>query len=165
MTIEFSADEVYEMGMDIEKNGEAYYRKAAELAKDEAIKAIFVDLMEQEMEHYKTFKELRESLSGKSTAPTVADPEDQSYLYLNALVKSRLFSNEHEAEALATKVKDEMEALRAAMSFEKDTILFFLSMKDMVSDEKGKSEIDRLINEEHKHVVRISKAIDELKSR
>ena len=33
MGIAFSADEVFEMAMDIEKNGEAYYRKALALAK------------------------------------------------------------------------------------------------------------------------------------
>jgi len=54
MTIQFNADEVFEMGMDIEKNGEAFYRRAAELSKDERIKAVFTDLMEQEQQHYET---------------------------------------------------------------------------------------------------------------
>lgn len=159
MNISFNADEVFEMGMDVEANGEAYYRRAAELAKDDGTKKVFLMLMEEEKKHYETFKRLREGLSPKSTRPTIADPEDQEYLYLDALVKSRLFNNVHEAETLASKVGDEVEALRAALTFEKDTILFFQSMKSMTREDLGRKEIDRLIDEERKHVIWISEEI------
>lgn len=159
MSISFNADEVFEMGMDVETNGAAYYRKAAELSKDEGIKKVFLHLMEEEKKHYDTFKKLREALPPKSTQPTITDPEGQEYLYLDALVKSRLFNNVHEAEELASKVSDEIEALRAALTFEKDTILFFQTMKSMTREDLGKSEIDSLIGEERKHVVWISEEI------
>ncbi len=159
MGIAFSADEVFEMGMDIEKNGEAYYRKAAALTKDAGIKAVFADLMKQEHVHYEIFKGLRDKLPPKASLPTVADPESEEYLYLDALVKSRLFNNVHEAESLAAKVGNEIEALKAALTFEKDTVLFFQMMQNMTDERLGRSEIDRLIEEEHKHIVRISGAI------
>jgi rubrerythrin len=159
VAIAFSADEVFEMGMAIEQNGEAFYRKAAGLARDARIKAVFTDLMKQEHLHYETFKMLRDKLPPKATLPILADPESEEYLYLDALVKSRLFNNVHEAETLAGKVQGEVEALRAALTFEKDTILFFLTMKNMTDERLGRGEIDRLIGEEHKHVVRISEAI------
>jgi rubrerythrin len=162
MGIAFSADEVYEMGMDIERNGEAYYQKAAALAKDARVEAIFTDLMKQERQHYLTFKGLRDKLPPKTSLPTVADPESEEYLYLNALVKSRLFNSVHEAESLAAKVTNAVEALKAALVFEKDTVLFFQMMKEMTDERLGKSEIDRLIEEEHKHIVRISAAIKEI---
>lgn len=162
MGIAFSADEVFEMGMDIERNGEAYYRKAAELAKDTAVKAIFTDLMKQEQQHYVIFKELRDNLPPKASLPTVADPESEEYLYLDALVKSRLFNNVHEAESIAAKVGSALEALKAALVFEKDTVLFFQSMKAITDERLGRNEIDRLIEEEHNHIVRIAKAIKEI---
>jgi len=56
MGISFNADEVFEMGMDIEQNGEAYYRKAVELTEDPEIKKIFEELMVAEKAHYETFK-------------------------------------------------------------------------------------------------------------
>jgi rubrerythrin len=162
MGIAFSADEVFEMGMDIERNGEAFYRKAAAIAKDAAVRAIFADLMKQEQQHYVTFKGLRDNLPPRTSLPTVADPESEEYLYLDALVKSRLFNNVHEAETLAGKVGNAVEALKAALVFEKDTVLFFQSMKAMTDERLGKSEIDRLIEEEHGHIVRIAKAIKEI---
>jgi len=162
MAIAFSADEVFEMGMDIERNGEAYYRKAAELAKDAAVKAVFHDLMKQEQQHFVTFKGLRDKLPPRTSLPTVADPESEEYLYLDALVKSRLFNTVREAESLAAKAANAVEALKAALTFEKDTVLFFQMMKGMTDERLGRSEIDRLIEEEHGHIVRISAAIKEI---
>lgn len=161
MAIHFSADEVFEMGMDIERNGEAYYRKAAELAKDASVRDVFTDLMQQERKHYEVFKELRDNLPPRATLPTVVDTDSEEYLYLDALVKSRLFSNVREAEAVASKVGNAVEALRAALAFEKDTVLFFQSMKSMTDERLGKGEIDRLIEQEHGHIVRISGLIKE----
>lgn len=163
MSVYFNADEVFEMAMDTERNGEAFYRKAMELAKDQSVRDRFKFLMEQEEEHYATFKKLKESLSGKESRPTAADPEDQGFLYLDALVKSRLFTNVREAEELAEKVANEIEALKAALSFEKDTIIFFQTMKELTGENLGKDEIDRIIEEEHKHVILISNAINEAK--
>lgn len=165
MGITFNADEIFEMGMDVEKNGEAYYKRAAELVKDKKIKEVLLMLMREEQEHYKTFKKLRDSLPPKSSLPTVGDPENQENLYLDALVKSRLFNNVHEAEELASKVEDEIEALRAALTFEKDTILFFQTMKSMTREDLGREEINMLIDEERKHVIQISEAIKEVKAR
>jgi rubrerythrin len=164
MGITFNADEVFEMGMDVEKNGEAYYRKAAELVKDEKVKNVLTMLMTEERKHYEIFKRLRDALPSKSSLPTVGDPEDQESLYLEALVKSRLFSNEREAEEMASSVGNAVEALRAALTFEKDTILFFQSMKEITREDLGKAEIDKLIDEERKHVVQISEAIKEAKA-
>ena len=161
MGISFSADEVFEMAMDIEKNGEAYYRKALALAKSADVKTVFADLMEQEQHHYATFKGLRDKLPPKTSLPTVADPESEEYLYLDALVKSRLFNTAREAEALAAKSGDEIEALRSALTFEKDTVLFFQTMKAMTDERLGRADVDRIIEEEHRHIVRISKAIKE----
>ena len=159
MSISFNADEVFEMGMDVEKNGEAYYRKAAERVDNPEVKEIMTFLADEEQKHFKTFRKLRESLPAKATTTVTQDPEDQEALYLDALVKSRLFNSEKEAERIASSVKGELEALKTALTFEKDTILFFMHMKEMTREDLGKDKIDMLIEEEHSHVVKISEII------
>lgn len=163
MGISFNADEVFEMGMDIEQNGEAYYRKAAELAEKPEIKKIFEDLMVAEQAHYETFKKLRENLPAKDTTPLVSDPDDQGYLYLDALVKSRLFNSVREAENVCSERCDPISVLQGALTFEKDTILFFTEMKGRTREDLGKSEIDRLIAEEREHVIWISGMIKKIR--
>ena len=165
MGISFNADEVFEMGMDIERNGEAYYRKAAELADDPEVKKIFEELMAAEQSHYETFKKLRENLPAGDTTPLVSDPEDQGYLYLDALVKSRLFDNAREAEEVVSRASGPIDVLQGALSFEKDTILFFTEMKARTREELGASEIDRLIAEERDHVIWISSLIKKLREK
>jgi rubrerythrin len=165
MGISFNADEVFEMGMDIEQNGEAYYRKAVELTEDPDVKKIFEELMVAEQAHYETFKKLRENLPAKDTTPIVSDPEDQSYLYLDALVKSRLFNSVREAEEVVSKATGPIEALQGALTFEKDTILFFTEMKGRTREDLGKTEIDRLISEEREHIVWISGMIKKIRER
>lgn len=162
MGITFNADEVFEMGMDVEKNGEAYYNKAAELAADPKVKKVFEYLAGEEKTHWNIFKQLRDGLSGDMAAPTVIDSEGVNELYLDALVKSRLFSSEREAEQLAEKAKDAIEALNIALSFEKDTILFFSMMKSMTRADLGADKIDLLIAEEQKHIIRIAKEIENI---
>ena len=159
MSISFNADEVFEMGMDVERNGEAYYRKAAEKVDDPEVKDILIFLADEEQKHFQTFRKLRESLPAKATTTVTQDPEDQEALYLDALVKSRLFNSEKKAERIASSVKGELEALKTALTFEKDTILFFMHMKEMTREDLGKDKIDMLIEEEHSHVVKISEII------
>lgn len=163
MGITFNADEVFEMGMDIEKNGESYYRKAAELTDDPEVRAIFERLMRAETEHYRTFRELREKLPAVDTAPLVSDPEDQEHLYLDALVKSRLFGSEREAEEVAARTGGPLEALQGALTFEKDTILFFTEMQQRTREDLGRAEIGMLIAEERAHVIWISSMIKRLR--
>ncbi|MCU0639042.1 MAG: ferritin family protein [Candidatus Krumholzibacteria bacterium] len=157
MGISFNADEIFEMGMDVEKNGEAYYRKCAELSGDPGIRKVFAWLAGEEKSHWETFRRLREELPGGGG--NIIDAEGLNGLYLDAIVKSRLFSNIKEAEAAAAGAKDGIEALKAALAFEKDTILFFAEMKAMTRADFGAEKIDMLINEERKHVVGISEEI------
>lgn len=165
MGIKFNADEVFRMGMDVEKNGEAYYRAAAERAADPEVADVLRYLMEEERKHYDIFRALREKLAGGEERPTVADPEDQEHLYLDALVRSRLFSDPAEAEQVAASAADGIEALQNALVFEKDTILFFLGMKDLTPPELGRDKIDLLIAEERTHVVTISAEIAKARER
>ncbi|HSG27364.1 MAG TPA: ferritin family protein [Candidatus Krumholzibacterium sp.] len=165
MGISFNADEVFEMGMDVERNGEAYYKKAAELAVDPEVKKVFEYLGKEEKKHWETFRQMRESLSGDTTSPTVMDPEGLNEAYLDALVKSRLFTNEYEAKKVAEQAKDATGALNAALTFEKDTILFFSSMKSMTREDLGADKIDMLIDEERLHIIRISAELKKLKEK
>lgn len=158
----FNADEVFEMAMDIEKSGEAYYRKAAGRMENPKVKDLMDYLADEEQKHHQVFAELRGSLPEKLTVRSMPDPENQERLYLGALVKSRLFTGDQEAERVAASMDGELEALKTALDFEKDTILFFIAMKDMTDEKLGREKIDLLINEEHAHVVKISKEIDKL---
>lgn len=159
MAVQFNADEVFEIAMDIEENGEAFYDAATAKAKSADAKAVFERLREAEERHYATFKALREQLPRDAAVAAVHDPDGQVSLYLRILSESRVFGSREEAREVANKVADEVQALRTALQFEKDTILFFHTLQDLTRPEWGKDQIGKLILEEQTHVRDISAAL------
>ena len=49
--------------------------------------------------------------------------------------------------------------LKAAILAEKDSIVFYLGMKDMVPDELGQSRLDDIIKEEMAHIKLLSRRL------
>ena len=62
MSIKFNADEIFEIAIQIEKNGEKFYRKAAEAVSDEDARQTFIELADMEVAHIKTFADMRTGL-------------------------------------------------------------------------------------------------------
>ncbi len=158
MGYDFSADEVFQMAIQMEKNGAAFYRKAADNAGDEANKEFLLELADMEVDHEKTFSELRQQLTEKEKASTVFDPEGEAAMYLKALVDTRVF---FEKDIDVTSMRD---ILMAAIEAEKDSIVFYLGMKDAVPDDLGKSRLDAIIKEEMGHVRLLSRKLVQFKS-
>ena len=149
----FTADEIFEMAQQIEKNGASFYRAAAEGTSDAAFKTMLLDLALMEDEHEKTFAEMRASLSAKEKGAAVFDPENQAGQYLKALADTRIFF--HKALDLSSKV----EILKEALTAEKDSIVFYLGMNEMIPDGRGKNRIDAIIKEEMNHIQVISQKL------
>jgi len=149
----FQAEDALELAMGIETNGEAFYRAVTEKAQVAEIKALFQDLAEQETLHYATFKKLSKDLKGKLLMSTEEWNEYQDYL--QATVQSALFESSDRALAAADQAKDEKEAIKMAMGFEKETLLFFYNLRDIVSDHDQKT-IDHIIAEEKTHLKRLA---------
>ena len=147
----FSVSEVVQMGIQIEKNGKDFYSRVAELAKTDKVKEAFLFLESEEEKHIKVFKEI---LSGvEKYEPLESYPEDY-FAYLKALSENYVFTEEKMGEEVARKSKDEREAIEAGIGFEKDSILFYQEMKNLIKGETHET-IDRLIDEEKKHLTKL----------
>jgi rubrerythrin len=55
--------------------------------------------------------------------------------------------------------------LKEAITAEKDSIVFYLGMKDMVADGAGKAKIDVIIKEEMGHIRQLSRELAALKQK
>jgi len=66
------------------------------------------------------------------------------------------------SEALTGKETIE-DSFRMALEREKDSVIFYLGIKDMVSENLGRDKIDGIIKEEMNHVTIISKELAALK--
>ena len=151
MGIRFNADEIFEIAEKIEQNGVAFYGAAAERVADESAKEFLGKLSEWEKTHVEIFAAMRRELSGKALAETTYDPDNQAALYLQAMVYGRVFGLDPSA-VLGGKESDE-DILKIAIDLEKDSVIFYQSMKEVVPGTGGKEKIDAIITEEIGHIV------------
>jgi len=61
--------------------------------------------------------------------------------------------------------KGPLEILDLAMTFEKDSVVFYTTMKKVVAPNLGQDKVDRLIDEEIKHIGLLSQRRAKLTSR
>lgn len=150
MIYDFTADDVFEMAVQLERNGAKFYRDAAQHTDNPEHKKLLEKLAEMEVEHEKTFMNLRSKLSEKEKVSTVFDPQNESVLYLRSLADTKVF---FEKKIDLSSMKS---VLKAAITAEKDSIVFYLGMKDMVSEKYGKDKMDKIIKEEMGHIRMLS---------
>ncbi|MEA2059729.1 MAG: ferritin family protein [Thermodesulfobacteriota bacterium] len=146
MPNEFNADDIFEMAVQIEKNGAAFYRQAAEKVENQDHKKFLLELAAMEDDHEKTFETLKKELTENEKKSTVFDPGDENFLYLKALADMRVF---YEKETPGDDFKD---IVKSALQTEKDSIVFYLGMKELVSEKRGKHRLNDIIHEEMGHI-------------
>ena len=154
----FSGCEIVEIGIQIEKNGYDFYAEIAKNTDDEKLKELYGFLACEEKSHIDAFKDIFKGLCDYS--PEGAYP-DEYFSYMNALASDHVFTKEGKGVELAKGVENVKDGLAIAVSFEKDTVIFFEEMKKLVP-ENEKQVIDRLIDEEKKHLKKLIQIRSEL---
>ncbi len=154
---EFNANDILEIAKQIEINGAKFYRDAANLVDEEKHKQFLFGLADMEDSHEQTFADMQKNLKDSETAATVFDPEDESALYLKALADTRVFFEKDQPETTMEGI------LASAITAEKDSIAFYLGMKELTSEKMGKSKINDIIKEEMSHIQMLAGKLVEFK--
>jgi rubrerythrin len=146
----FSLREAVEQAVQTEKLGYAFYRAVAEKFEDDGrMKELCETLADKEREHEKTFSDLAKVVRDEG----VVDWEEVSK-YLRAIVESEFFLGKEKSLPSLDGVKDVAEAVRFAVGFEKETLLYFYAIRDLI---KEKEVLSRIIEEEKSHIVWLNK--------
>jgi rubrerythrin len=162
MSIDFNADEIFQLGIQIEANGKQFYETIARNSLDPSVKGLFSELSKWESEHQQLFEKLRKALPDPAKKETLFDPDGEQSLYLKTMAESHVFIKNRDVSGLASRCRTSAEALDLAITFEKDSIVFFTTMKGIVPEHLGKDKIDLLINEEIKHISILTQKRQEL---
>jgi len=153
MAFDFNAKDIFEMAKQIERNGVTFYRTAADSVSGNDEKKLLLNLAKMEEMHEQIFADLQAELTAAETAETIFDPDNQAALYLKALADTKVF---FEKEIDLSSMK---EILKSAIIAEKDSIVFYLGMKDLVPGKLGSERIDGIIREEMSHIQLLSKEL------
>jgi rubrerythrin len=158
-----TADQIFGIGIEIEKNGRLFYATAASNAAGSSIKKLLNELAQWEKKHVEIFTELRRRLPPMARDENLYDPSDEISLYLKATADGHVFVKNSNIEPLAAGCKSPREILDIAMSFEKDSVVFYASVREAVAEGAGKAEIEQIIHEELTHIGFLTRELQKIK--
>ncbi|MEJ2695115.1 MAG: ferritin family protein [Candidatus Sulfobium sp.] len=146
----YSITEVVEQAVQTEKLGFDFYTAmAGKFSEDEGLKELFDTLAAKEKSHEKRFSDLKESVKDAG----VADWEEVSR-YLRAIVESEFFLGRNKSLPSLDHVKTVPDAVKFALGFEKETLLYFYAVRDMIRE---KGVVEQIIDEEKSHITWLDK--------
>lgn len=151
MAVFYTGGELYRMAAEMERTGMAYYNGVAGQAKDEAVKAVFQYLASAEKRHLRTFKKLWHG-AVTSNPPEGYRGEYKSYLV--ALLRDQVFPSSAVARSRAAR-SGSASALNTGIKAEKDSILFYAGLLDIVAVD-DRAAILKIIAEEKRHLRKLT---------
>ena len=160
--ITFNAAEVYEMAEQIERNGAAFYAKAASQTDNAKAAEMLRQLARMEQDHEKTFAEMKGKLGGSEKADATFDVEGEGARYLDAMVAGKVFDPSGAPAEKLTGAESLADIFKTAIGLEKDSIVFYLWIKELVPASHGQARIDDIINQEMGHITTLSVELAEV---
>jgi rubrerythrin len=151
MAISFNVDEIFEMAEQIEQNGASFYREASRKTGDKATQKTFANLAAMEDGHLKIFQEMRKELDASDREQTTFDPDNEAALYLQAMASSHGIEGKKDRLTKLSGNETIREVFEIAINAEKNSIVFYTALKDIVSA-TGRDKVDTIISEELGHL-------------
>ncbi len=144
--VNFSAREVVEQAIQTEKLGREFYTKMAEKFHEHGeLKKLFDLLAAQETKHESNFNNLKGKLKEEDV-----EGWDEVAQYLRAIVDSEFFLGKENCLPSLEHVKTAAEAIDFALCFERETLLYYHTLKETL---KEKDIIGAIVKEEKSHIV------------
>lgn len=161
MSMIFNAEEVLKIAEQIERNGIAFYETAAERFSGEE-KQLLQRLADMERTHVKFFANMRRDLASADQALQPIDPDGEAGRYLASFADGQIFAPKADSKTLLSPDNTQGDILEMAIGLEKDSVVFYVAIKDAVPESLGEANIDKIIQEEMSHIVLLSRVLSSL---
>ena len=152
MSISFYGNELINIAIGIERRGIAFYDVLARSTQSVKAREIFQYLVGMEREHIQIFQSMLDE-ADKYEVPEAYAGEYGAYL--QALVDSAVFTDDMVTSELATQSESDIAAVELGIGAEKDSILFYYEMREIVP-KPARAKIDKIIAEEKLHLRQLS---------
>lgn len=144
----FRPYEIARTAMLIENNSMMFYSALAEMAGEGKARDVLETMSGQEKEHYQIMGQLHDKFySWKIPESCGEEYEEQLWLLADVNVLARNIDPDGLLKAAGTVAK----AIDLAVSFEKDTVAFYLHLKAIMPPEE-QAVVERIIEEEKAHI-------------
>ncbi len=142
----FAGDEILQIAMELEETGQVFYEAVAAGCGNEAVARLCRRLAQQEIDHYNTFKRMREELPARSASRPL---NWQELGFVQDLVNKRVIPDPAQAVSLARE-GSLAKTLELAIRMENDSVKFYTELLGASEGEDAQT-LKRIIAEENKH--------------
>ena len=155
MSILFTPSEVFEIAIEIERNGASFYRKAASSTSDSQARSELLELAAMEDGHEVTFTELKRDLVGDGGNIEWFDSASEAAMYLQNFASGQVFDMTQDPLTAASRPLPEI--LRFALERERDSVVFFVGMQELMPAGPGRTKVEAIIKQEMGHISLLGK--------
>ena len=148
MSIAFSVSELINIAIGIERRGITFYDIMAKSTDDEIARETFRRLADMEREHISIFEDMLGDAGRDQPAEAATEEYDG---YLRALVDDAVFTDDMITSEMATQADSDIKAVELGISAEKDSILFYYQMRELMP-QPALPMINGIIAEEKSHL-------------
>jgi len=152
MSISFSVSELISIAISIERRGVAFYDIMTKSIGNDVARDVFKYLADMERQHIQIFQAMLNEAD--KYQPSETYPGEYAG-YLQALVDSAVFTDDLVTSEMTTRVESDIEAMELAISAEKDSILFYYEMKEIMP-RQAHPTVNKIISEEKSHLRELS---------
>ncbi len=164
MQFHFNANEIFDVAKRIEVDGSKFYRAAAESCKgNEKANKFLLALADMENHHRMIFSAMQADLAPNDKKTSLLDPDDQTKEFLKVMADGVIFGTQERPLAKIASSGDLEEIIKTAIGLEKDSVLFYQGIKEMVPEKHGRSKIEQIIREEMSHIIILNRELVEQK--
>lgn len=153
---------IYDMAMNMELEGEEYYKKQMDKAEHEGIKNVFKMMAEDERKHYEIIKNIKNNLIDCNKE--IKDDEIET-IFTSRLKKDRSYEVEVDEDSFEygkINIDETVKAYRHARDIEKESIDFYKEQVEKSDNDCEKKIFERLVKEEKKHYEAIDNIIEHI---
>jgi len=153
MQEKWSPQEILKIAEKVERHGQNLYASLEVKSVDEKIKTVWNYLKEQEITHQQIFSDILASDDNFKIDEFGTGEYDA---YMEAIASEYIFTPQLIEEKINTECVSNIEAIDFALGIEKESVLVYTALKDYVKEDKLYI-LDKIIDEEKRHVVELTR--------
>jgi rubrerythrin len=156
MNVTPGISEILEIAKDIESNGARFYRQAAENASNNQIKQALLELAAMEDGHLDIFEQMKKEFARQKKGHNLLVHNNEAAAYLQNITDGSASAHIKNPIEGLTGNETMKEILELAIETEKNSLLFYIGLKELVPNTANKDQIEAIIKEELSHVVALN---------
>jgi rubrerythrin len=145
--------EIIDFAISIEEMGYRFYVESLKNIDHAEVLSFFQIMADEEFQHKNTFQRIKEDIGDYHPQESY---EGEYRQYMTEFLKAHSLADRNQLENKIAAVKTPADAIKTALDFERDSIIFFSHLKRMVKSHH-RELIEEIIQEEVTHIFKINR--------